>query len=714
MGLQVSAQQKDSITSRQLKEVLIRAWTRKDISRLPQVYNLMNLAGKKTELIQMSGLHANVAIKTSRQVFAKIPGVFVYDMDGSGNQVNIATRGLDPHRSWEYNNRQNGILINSDMYGYPASHYSAPMESYENIELIRGTGSLQYGAQFGGMINYVTKKPDSTKLLNFESINTAGSFNLLSTYNAISGTYKKFSYYAYYHRRHSDGYRKSNESDANAQFVQLNYQLTDKLKIRGEFGRSTYLHRMPGPLNDSMFREDPTISTRDRNYFSPDIYVPSVSLHYQANKDLNMQLTASGLYGTRNSVLYDAFANIKDSINPNTLQYKNRQVDIDNFHSRTIEFRMMKIYSIGKFSSNLSAGFNYMNNDLHRRQLGKGTTGSDYNMDLAEPGFGRDLHFLSQNIAVFAENAFHIGKQLIVSPGVRFEQGQSTMEGNISYYPSNQVPNKIKHKFLLPGIGLQWNLSEENNFYAGYTASYRPVIFKDIIPASVYEKIDNNLRDARGYNLEAGFRGKYKSRLTYDVNLFSLLYKNRMGTLVLQDDNGQSYTFKTNIGDSRTNGVEGFFQYKFPIGKDLLAGFFTSIAYMDARYIRGEVSIGSSNKSIRNNKVESAPEWIIRSGIEFQYQALSASILYSFTDKTYSDALNTIIPPASGARGLTPGYQLVDLNISYRTMSLLQIKAGLNNIFNHQYFTKRPAFYPGPGIWPGDGRNMYVTVGIRL
>ena len=43
------------------------------------------------------------------------------------------------------------------MYGYPASHYSMPMEAVDHIELVRGTGSLQYGAQFGGMLNYVTK-----------------------------------------------------------------------------------------------------------------------------------------------------------------------------------------------------------------------------------------------------------------------------------------------------------------------------------------------------------------------------------------------------------------------------------------------------------------------------------------------------------------------------------------------------------------------------
>lgn len=78
------------------------------------------------------------------------------------------------------------------MYGYPASHYNIPLEAVDRIELVRGTGSLQYGAQFGGMLNYVSKQSDSAGALTFESINTAGSYGLLSTFNAISGTKGKF------------------------------------------------------------------------------------------------------------------------------------------------------------------------------------------------------------------------------------------------------------------------------------------------------------------------------------------------------------------------------------------------------------------------------------------------------------------------------------------------------------------------------------------
>ncbi|WP_449435903.1 hypothetical protein [Pedobacter steynii] len=41
---------------------------------------------------------------------------------------------------------------------------------------------------------------------------------------------------------------------------------------------------------------------------------------------------------------------------------------------------------------------------------------------------------------------------------------------------------------------------------------------------------------------------------------------------------------------------------------------------------------------------------------------------------------------------------------------------GLNvsNAFDKHYFTKRPQFYPGPGIWPSDGRTFSATVSLNL
>jgi Fe(3+) dicitrate transport protein len=79
----------DSTRFNQLKEIIIQSWQKRDITRIGDENPFLSL-GKKNEVIQLSGINTNITLKTGRQVFAKIPGVFIYDMDGSGNQVNIA------------------------------------------------------------------------------------------------------------------------------------------------------------------------------------------------------------------------------------------------------------------------------------------------------------------------------------------------------------------------------------------------------------------------------------------------------------------------------------------------------------------------------------------------------------------------------------------------------------------------------------------------
>jgi Fe(3+) dicitrate transport protein len=705
-----SQTQPDSVRPKELKEVIIRAWQKKDISH-SLGSDFISTDGKKIEAITLSATNANIALKTGRQLFSKIPGVFVYDMDGSGNQLNIATRGLDPHRSWEYNIRQNNVIINSDLYGYPASHYSPPVESFERIEIVRGTASLQYGAQFGGLVNYITKRPDTAKKIGFESLNTVGSFGLMSTFNSVGGTVGRFSYYGYMHMRRSNGYRDHSASEADAQFIHLGYKFSRKFSVQLEAGRSRYLHQIPGPLNDSMFYDNPRSSTRKRNYFSPDIYVPSITVDYSVSPNTRILFIASGVFGDRNSVQLDAFATVPDEIDPSTGDFKNRQVDIDKFNSKTAELRVRHKYLIGKFPATLNAGLLYVSNDLHRRQLGVGTTGDDYDLSLDGP-FKRDLNFRSKNFAAFAENTFQLTPKWTVTPGVRFENGRSTMSGYLSYYP-NDLPNSIPHNFQLFGISSQYELTRNSNLYGGISQSYRPVIFKDIIPASTFEQVDKNLKNAFGYNAELGARGMIKN-LQYDVSIFAVNYKNRLGTLVLQDPGGAPYIYRTNVGNSLTKGVEMFVQYKFALSSKIFAGIYTSTAFMAARYTKGEVSIGNENKSIKGNYVESAPKWITRNGIDLLYEGLSLTILYSYTGESYSDAINTVTAPASGARGLTPGYGIWDFNASFRTNNVLTFRMGINNVFDEQYFTKRPTFYPGPGIWPSDGRNLYLTVGVKL
>ena len=135
---------------------------------------------------------------------------------------------------------------------------------------------------------------------------------------------------------------------------------------------------------------------------------------------------------------------------------------------------------------------------------------------------------------------------------------------------------------------------------------------------------------------------------------------------------------------------------------------------MDARYVSGSVSNGKENQSIKGNKVESVPEWTSRNGIEFNHRWLSATLLASYVSESFADAFNTVLPTANGARGVVPSYTLVDLNTTFHITSRYTIRFGINNLLNKSYFTKRPTFYPGPGIWPSDGWSVVMTVGVKL
>jgi|JI10StandDraft_1071094.scaffolds.fasta_scaffold03671_17 Fe(3+) dicitrate transport protein len=707
-----AAAQEDTLRSRKLNEVEVKSKRLHDINRLPESSGTNLWSGKKNEVISLSGTNANIAEKTGRQIFAKIPGVFVYDMDGSGNQMNISTRGLDPHRGWEFNIRRNGSITNSDVYGYPASHYSIPMEAVDRIELVRGTGSLQYGAQFGGMLNYVTKAPDSTRAFGLESITSVGSYGLVSSYIAASGTIGKFQYATYYSKRVSEGYRTNSETQYDAQSVQLIYAPVSTLKLTAELSRSNYVYHIPGALTDEQFEQDPRQSTRARNYFNPEIYVPSFTMDWQVGKNTKVLWLTSAVLGYRNSVMFDRPANVQDVIDPVTNQYASRQVDIDNFNSYTSELRLLHNYSIRNLESKLVAGVQYFNNDLHRRQQGKGTTGSDFDLTVTDPAFGRDMHLKSTNVALFIENKFQLTKALTLTPGIRYESGQSNMTGVISYYDADEVPNTIAHKFPLLGINAQYSLPQGYTFYAGWSQAYRPVIFKDIIPASVYEQADKNLRDAYGYNLEAGFRGNSKF-LRWDVSMFHLQYNNRLGSQAMRNAQDEFYIYRTNIGNAATTGAEIYTEYVAPLRKHIAFSVFTSTALFKGRYTHAQIRSGEDNVDVSSNKLESVPELITRNGVTLRSKFGSVSLLYSYVGDSFADALNTVAPSANGAVGLVPGYGLLDLN-STLVIRQVAVRVNVNNVTNQSYFTKRPSFYPGPGIWPSDGRSFVVSVGFKV
>ncbi|WP_158856780.1 TonB-dependent receptor family protein [Lunatibacter salilacus] len=705
--------QTDSVSNYELEEFIVLGTKETEvIVPLANIQKTFIIGGRKSEVISIQDMPANLAEKIGRQLFAKIPSGMVYDMDGSGNQVNFSVRGLDAHRSWEFNVRQNGTIINTDMYGYPASHYSMPMEAVDRIELVRGTAALQYGQQFGGMLNYVLKSADTAKEFSFENLTSTGSFGLFATYNSIGGKVDKFTYHAYYQLRKSNGYRENARSDSDAQHVGLTYDVNEKLKISGQLSRSYYMYKIPGPLTDQQFEENPRQSTRKRNFYSPEMYIPSLSLDWQISPETRFEWIGSGAFGERSSVTFDAFANVPDVIDPATNEFAPRNVDIDRYNSRTTEARILHEYHLGQVKSYFSGYVRYFNNMFGRKQRGLGTTGSDFNLTVSN-GFARDIQLHSESIALAVENQFNISQKFSISPGIRYEYGNSEMFGRIAYLEESKVPKTIPYNFFSLGAHTAYFINSHSKLYGGISQAVRQVLFQDLIPSSPLATINENLTNSVGYNAEVGWENVWEDRVKYNLTFFRTYISNRIGNILVEED-GQPLIGKSNIGHSKTDGIELYLDWKILFSDQFLLSFYTASSYLNARYISGNVSNGESNQEIAGNRIEAVPTWISRNGLTLTVRNLKVALQHQFVGKSFADALNTRNPAASGAVGLVPQYHVWDLNVAFSFWEKFVLRAGINNMLNTQYFTKRPQMYPGPGIWSSDSRGFVVSIGTKI
>ncbi|MCX7863138.1 MAG: TonB-dependent receptor [Bacteroidales bacterium] len=692
-----------------LKEIEVRA----EMNLLKPITGIFLNTGKSFQIVNFENRTVTYAEKYGRQVFSKIPGVFVYDMDGTGNQVNISIRGLDAHRMWEFNVRKDGIMTNTDIYGYPASHYNLPMEALDRIELIKGTAALQYGAQFGGMLNFITKQPDTARLLAYESSNTLGTYNLISTFHRISGTKGKFAYNIWFAKKTSNGYRKNARSIYDAENITFYYFINKKTKIITEWTHSNYLFQLPGPLTDSMFKIDPKMSTRSRNYYSPSIHVPSIRLSSELSNKLKIEYNISAILGERNSVLFDKPANVPDTINKLTGEYANRQVDRDFYNSFSSELRLMYNYSFWRNENTLLVGVQGINNRFVRKQQGKGTTNNDYDLSLVTEGWGRDLFFKTQNAAIFIENQWVLFKNFSINTGMRYENGESHLSGKIKNYPENELPAKINHKYPLLGSSFSYRINKKFIINGGISQAYRPILLKDITPASIYEKNDKNLKDAYGYVADFSFKALLNT-FKFDITSFYIKYNNRMGLNSFQDTSGNYFVIRKNIGNSISKGIELFVEKQFEITQKYSIVLYSSTSYIDARYKDAVIRSGNTNINIDGNKVESAPEWITRNNVTVRINRIFVSFLYSYVSETFADPLNTKAPSPSGSVGIVPSYHLFDGSVAWQINNHFHCSVNINNIFDKAYFTKRPQLYPGPGVWPSDGRTVSVTLKYSL
>ncbi len=707
----------------QLEEVTIKA--EKDnvfgISRLKAIDGAGIYEAKKTEVILLEDVVANKAANNTRQVFAKIPGANIWESDCAGLQIGVATRGLSPNRNANFNTRQNGYDISADALGYPESYYTPPIQALEKIELVRGAASLQYGTQFGGLVNFVIKKPPTDKVVEVSTEQTYNSLGFYNSYVDAGGSAGKMSYFFFNRTVAGDCWRCNTDFNSMTSYLDIHYEFSDAFKVGVEYTRMNYLSKQPGGLTDLEFAQDAKQSNRERNWFDVDWNLIAAHLEYTFSPNLRVDSKFVTLLASKK-----ALGNLGriDRIDDPTQE---RDLLADEFRNFTNETRLIYTYNLGHEQSAFLIGARFYHGFTHRRQ-GLGPAGDKPTFRYNNPDRLEDSDFdlPGKNYSAFIENIFTITPRFSITPGLRYEYIKTEARG---YYNPTSAGNGLKdtlvfesnertRDFLFGGVGLSFKMNPNVEFYGNFSQNYRSINFNDIRVNNPSLIVDPNINDEFGSNVDAGARGNIREVLNYDVSLFLLQYNDRIGTrLVVGQDPRydfpieRTFRLRTNIADARMYGLEAFVEANvfrmfsvFASRNDNLS-LFMNLGVIESEYTR------SNERVINGNKVELVPQLNVKTGVTYQGSRLSASVLWSGLSEQYSDATNAEGPVAGAIEGVIPAYSVMDLAVKYRVGKGFNVQAGINNLLDARYFTRRAAGYPGPGIMPSDGRSFNVTLG---
>ncbi len=683
------------------------------VGKLRNVEEFGLYGGKKSEVIRIESIVANVATNNPREIFKGISGLNIHENDGAGLQLSIGGRGLDPNRTANFNTRQNGYDISADALGYPESYYTPPVQALKKIEIVRGAASLQYGPQFGGLLNFVFKEGRTDKPFHFTHESTYGSNHFFNTFNSVDGQVGKLNYYSFFQFKRGEGYRPFSDFKQKTGFVKLKFAPNEKWKISGEYTHMDYISRQPGGLQDFDFENDPFQSLRERNWFKVGWDLAALDFTYYMNSKTRINSRAFLLSAGRSALGELAPINRPDPV-------RERDLISGQYFNFGNETRFVRQYELKENTSTFITGIRYYQGRADNDQ-GFASDGSedDFEFIPEEPNIS-SYRFPSRNFSFFAENLFMLSPQWSITPGIRLEWIRTSSDGYFynRIYSGDEIvfeekiPDAGENKrwVFLSGLGVSYKPKDELEIYANFSQNYRPINFTDLSVVNPNIIVDSLMQDEKGFNFDLGMRGGFfDGKLRVDMTLFALRYNNRIGVkdIVVQNEIGvnQLVDYRTNIGDALIVGWESYLESDvvefFSDDSDFACVVFSNLAIISGKYLNG-------GTDIKGNNVELIPPVNWKTGFTFSWKNLKSSFQYSHVSRHFSDATNAEFV-ANATRGIIPAYSIVDFSVSYK-WKMLTFSGGINNLTDEHYFTRRTASYPGPGIIPAQGRNYYVSL----
>lgn len=648
-------------------------------------------AGKRASVIDLDAL-PKVQANNYRQALALTAGLQV--SEETTPLVSIGYRGIGtPARTQFMQVLQDGIPIHADPFGYPEAYYTPPLDVVDRIEFIRGGGALMYGPQPGGVLNYITHTPLRDAPFGFRTQNIYGSDQLFSSYSAITGTLGPVGYYGYYNHRQSEGFRRNRSAyQLDGGHFKTVTQLDADTRFILAFDAYEQSNEEPGGLTLREYVRDRQQNTRDHDFFKLQRYVASAELQKKISSRAEFQLKTWAGYYDR----YSHRQRLDSSQGSNAFGVRplsnSSSIEKQTFYSLGIEPRGRVDWKGLGGDHTLAAGMQlYFMDSPRRDKLGASADAADGILTGATQRYVTSL-------STFIENKFTWG-DFSITPGFRLEsihQGVHSKKYDAATRALTQERD-VGRQDIQPlfGLGLAYDLAAQTQVYANVSQSYRPALFTE----SVVVTPGSSAMDATpglNWSYELGYRGKPRDFFTFDTSAFVVDQDNRYA--LSKDVLGSA-------GRSINSGLDAAMQLDLVGAWDELKGsqwrkqfgslsLYGNITVLDASLHGGPNDGG---------RPQYAPQYLLRTGFIYSLRGLKLSLLSTFVDDQKAQ-------DGDEAKYNIPAYSTWDLTAEIPICKNFSLMAGVNNLFNEDYFSR----VTSNGIDPAYPRNFYVGGSLQF
>ncbi|MCB5226139.1 TonB-dependent receptor [Alishewanella sp. 16-MA] len=645
-------------------------------------------AGKKTSVVDLSE-QPTLVEPNLRQLFSRLPGLFVSEQK-IPSIYNVNYRGLgDPHESEFIAFFQNNVPLAANMFGYPTIYYMPGAQRVERIEFIRGGAGLMYGPQIGPVVNFVTRRPDAQAATALRTEHALGTDRLYSTYNEVSWAQGDTGFMASFDHRSADGPRANEDFEVNAGYFGLSYEGFKGIKLGFNLDIYNSDSGEAGRLSSAEFRENRDLVKSPYNRVVIDQTIASITYEQQLSN-------TSSLHGSiwynqmdrlsRRSAMFTDPANEPATTNIDEQQFSNLGIDL----RYSMAWGDNHIFTAG------TSG--YQGDSPRTRHVSDDIRSSAQNA--ADLRFEQDRK-ISYN-AFFVENLFRFGAWS-VSPTLRYERINYDLAETVKQASLNRDAIDLDRTYneLLFGLASSYQLTTDAEVYVNVSESYRPQRFDDLINPSSELAGSNGPTISRAMNYELGYRAQLNADLLFDVSVFRIDFKDKVEQIQVNITDVE----RVNSGDSRHQGLEFAVEYTLLDTATHTLTWFGNGSLLDTEITN------SVTTALIGNDTAFAPNHVIRTGLLFNHDKLSASLSATLVGAQYwQDSNQARGNDATEIAAKIPSYQVIDFSADYQLAHNWTLYGGINNLLDKHYYSR----VRSDGIDAAPERSVFAGVRFTL